>query len=343
MDANEFGELSKAQATKFKSYYETEFSTLYPKPVMKIVGLDWKFYGLVATSFATVVVAALRTAQMFYFAEELSSKFWTGTEASVPILGWTGALFSMFAFEGGLALISAVKTAESKKISNDVYTAQIGLLLAISIVAGIGQSLGLVQGIDQKFVEYFSYLLVGLVGIGASVAAWLSGEILGVQLAKFSELREEAKTVYDEDIDGHLKNGRKKFLEKIEEEKSAKREQKSQNREEKLENNERSSHQFSENREEKRNELLRSSQKPPQNRNSPSEKARTIWREMGEVYENENKRILDFSELRAILWEKYGEDNWKTDSLISKQRNIWIDQQKEFENENGTEPLLDSM
>lgn len=315
MDAIEYGELSKAQGAKFHAYYDLEYCALYPAPVLKVTGLDWKFYGLSITAGATVIVAALRTAQMFYFAEEMSSKFWTKTENGSPLLGWLGAFFSMLAFEGGLAFISAVKTAEKESIDERVYTWQIGLLLTISVFAGFGQSLGLIQGIDPEFVKYFSYFLVFIVGVGASFAAWFSGEILGVQLQKFSELKKQAEVEFSEQKSRHISQARKKFLEKWEEEK----------REKKL---------LSEPAEEKLEKYVRnpvlSSQRSTENRNSPSQKAKIIWGEMAEAYENRNGEILSFSELKAVLQEKYPTENFTTDSLISKNRNIWIEKQKEF-------------
>ena len=68
MDANEYECLSKANASKFRSYYENEYKTLYPIPIKEVIGLDWKFYGSVIISVSTVILASLRTAQMFFFA-----------------------------------------------------------------------------------------------------------------------------------------------------------------------------------------------------------------------------------------------------------------------------------
>ena len=78
MDVNEYEGLTQNQAQKFTAYYENEYRTLYLPPEMEKVGFGWKFWLLTITSIATVIVASLRTAQMFYFTEQLSAQFWNG-------------------------------------------------------------------------------------------------------------------------------------------------------------------------------------------------------------------------------------------------------------------------
>jgi hypothetical protein len=305
MDAKEFEGLSHSQAAKFRAYYSNEYSALFPPPIVRIHGLDWKFYGLMVTSISTVIVAALRTAQMFYFAEEMSSQFWgLGTQGNF-ILGISGAFFSMLAFEGGLALISAIKTSDKSEISDNIYSLQIFLLLAISIFAGLGQSLGLVKNIPQEFMDVFTYLLVFVMGVGASFAAWFSGEILGVQLQKFSVRKAEAEERFLEQKRIHLQNARKNFLQKWETEK--------QNR----------------TTEQKPREIpTRTEQRSSprvQNRTSGgiSEKSSLIFSEL-EKCSTEQSKLLSFSELAEILREKYPEQNFSSSGYISTKRKEWI-------------------
>jgi len=306
MDAKEYEGLSRSQAAKFRIYYENEFSSLYPVPTMKIVGADWKFYGLVITSIATVIVAALRTAQMFYYAEELSSRFWTNAQQGNWILGISGAFFSMLAFEGGLAFIAAIKTAEKEKVNDWVYGVQIGLLLIISVFAGVGQSLGLIQGISESFLRNFSYFLVFVVGVGASFAAWLSGEILGVQLQRFSVRKVSAQEKFSEQNRIHIQNARKKFLEKSENEK--------QNR-----TTEQNSVKV----------LPRTSVRTQRTSGNISEKVSLIFSELEKVGAEEN-RLLPFAELANILREKYPEQNFSSNGYISTKRTEWINSHPEY-------------
>ena len=317
MDANEYEGLSKSNASKFRSYYENEYKTLYPVPLKHIIGLDWKFWGLVITSVSTVVVAALRTAQMFYFAEELSSKFWTPDASGNWVLGFAGSFFSMMAFEGGLAFISAIKTAEKEKVESWVYNTQIALLLLISIVAGLGQSMGLVRNISPTLVENFSYFLVFVVGVGASIAAWLSGEILGVQLQKFSVKKKEAEEKFSEEMKFYTQNARKFWKQRTEQEKETSREQR------KIEQNPRIE------------TSLRSSPRV-QNRTGGG-KVPIIFSEI-EKFLVEQNRIPSFSELAEVLRTNHPEQNFSSNGYISTVRKNWIEanteQAPEVQNEN---------
>jgi len=213
----------------------------------------------------------------------------------------------MLAFEGGLALISAIKTAEKVEIAQWVYNTQIGLLLTISIFAGLGQSLGLIQGIGETFIQNFSYFLVFVVGVGASFAAWFSGEILGVQLQKFSLRKEEATEKFSEQSRIYIQNARKKFLENTEQNKEL-LPQPAEHR---------TSH--------------RSSVRIPRLKRTShevSEKVSLIFSELEKAQAEEN-RILQFAELAELLRNKYPDQNFASDGYISTKRNDWLDQNSE--------------
>lgn len=315
MNVVEFEGLSKAQAQKFKAYLENEYRTLYPPPKLKIVGLDWKFYGLVITSISTVVVAALRTAAMFYFAEVLSAKYWNPEMDSVW-LGRTGAVFSMLAFEGGLALIAAIKTSESRKVDDGVYFWYISLLILISIMAGLGQSVGLIQGISDQVLIFFSYSLALVVGVGASVAAWLSGEILGVQLQKFSEASTEANRIFSEENRIYMTNARKFWKQRTELNKAEEKEQKLLEREQRREQN---SPELPRNL--PKNFSPRTSVRRTEN--GTSEKVSLILTEL-ENHRTEHGKLLGFAELLENLRTKYPEQNFSSGGYVSTQRNKWI-------------------
>lgn len=320
MDASEFSDLSRSQAAKFKAYFADggEYKTLYPPPVLQIEGLDWKFYGMIVTSVSTVIVAALRTAQMFYVAEELSSRFWTSSTNGIPLLGWTGAIFSMLAFEGGLAFISAVKTAEKEKVEDWVYSVQVGLLLTISIFAGIGQSLGLVKGISAVVVEYFSYFLILVVGVGASVAAGLSGEILGVLLQKYYLSSEKAKAEFKEQEKTYTKTARTFFLQKLENEKKGRTEQ-----------NGGSSQNTSPQEKFPRIEAHVQRTSARGTSGEPSYKTSLIFSELENARTEQNK-VLSYAELSEVLRMKYPEQNFSSGGNISTKRTEWINSHPEY-------------
>lgn len=303
MDSKEYEGLSKNQAAKFRAYYENEYKSLFPFPEMKIVGLDWKFYWSIVVSAATVILASLRTAQMFYLAAETSAKSWGMDTNSLSTLSKGDALASMIAVEVGLVVISALKSVEKKNIPDWIYNAQIALLLLISVVAGLGQSVGLIHGISQDLLRIFSYILVLVLGVGASFAAWFSGEILGLQLQKYANLKLEASEKWEEHKRIHLQNGRKKFLEKSE----------------KSENSQKSSPEVLP-PSEKSEKFSRSSPKKVGN----SEKVSLIFAEMDKHYSETSGELLNFSTLASVLREKYPDKNFSSDGYISTVRKNWV-------------------
>lgn len=311
MDALEYEGLSKSNASKFRSYYENEYKTLYPPPVKYIVGLDWKFYGSVVVSVFTVILASLRTAQMFYFAAETSSKLWGLGTAGTGLLAGFDALSAMIAVEGGISLGSAIKTSRAGEVNEDIYFWQVALLLLISIIAGFGQSLGLVTGIDKTFLLWFSYSLVFVLGIGASVAAWFAGEILGVQLQKFSVQKKEAEEKFAEQMKYYSQNARKFWIQKSEQEKENSREQK------------RIEHNKGTETSPKRNSIR------TQNRTSTG-KVPIIFSEIEKFWAEQN-RVPSFSELAEVLRREHPEQNFSSSGYISTIRKQWIEENTEKE------------
>ena len=304
MDANEYEGLSKSNAAKFRSYYENEYKTLYPAPKKQIVGLDWKFYTSVATGLATVILASLRTAQMFYFAAETSAQSWGLSEGGTELLSYGDALASMFAVEFGLVVTSAVKSVNEKKVPSWIYSVQIILLLVISVIAGVGQSLGLVQGISQDFLRIFSYILVFVLGVGASFAAWFSGEILGVQIQKYSELKAEAEKHFSEQMRIYSQNARKFWGQRTEQEKETSREHK---------------------------KIVQNSPVLSSQRSSPRVQNRTgggkvpiIFSEI-EKFLVEQNRVPSFSELAEVLRTNHPEQNFSSNGYISTVRKNWLE------------------
>lgn len=314
MDANEYEGLSKSNASKFRSYYENEYKTLYPIPKKEIVGLDWKFYGSVIISVSTVILASLRTAQMFFFAAETSSKLWGLGAAGTGLLSWFDAISAMIAVEGGITLVSAIKTSKAGEVNEGIYFWQVALLLLISVIAGFGQSLGLITGIDETFLLWFSYMLVFVLGVGASVAAWFAGEILGVQLQKFSVQKKSAEEKYSEEMKFYTQNARKFWKQRTEQEKEITREQK------KIEPNPR----------------MGTSQKSSprvQNRTGGG-KVPIIFSEI-EKFLAEQNRIPSFTELAEVLRTNHPEQNFSSNGYISTVRKNWLEANTEpVQNEN---------
>jgi len=220
--------MSKKEDAKFLDWFKNEYAALYPPPALEKINLNWKFQWSIVTSVATVILASLRTAQMFYNSAELSAVTW-GIEASgIWIISVFDAFVSMLAVEGGLVVASAIRSNSKKTINEDIYLWQIGILVTISVMAGLGQSVGLVQNLPDGVLTFFSYALSFVLGVGASLAAWFSGEVLGVLLNTNEETNREAKETFQSAMEMYQKNARKFWKEKKEQERLEKQEEKFQ-------------------------------------------------------------------------------------------------------------------
>lgn len=181
---------------KFKEYLPLH-EEIYPRPPKKSLGLGWAFWAAVSVAVAAIVLAALRTAHSFYLAAVLSTQVY-GVESPLltAFMSYTEAAAAMLAIEGGI-VYGAVKRAKfNGKINPRVSTIYIGMLVLISIIAGLGQSLPLVLGLPEDIMAGFSWILAIVLGVGASVIAWLSGEMLGVEMLKFEEARRNIEAAF---------------------------------------------------------------------------------------------------------------------------------------------------
>lgn len=170
---------------RFREYL-IEHEEIYPRPVRRKLGLGWKFWVALTVAIAAIVLAALRTAHSFYTAATLSAAIYgLDSDFVTQFMSITEATAAMLAIEGGLVYGAVKRAQEHGKINPRLFVVYIGLLVAISIVAGFGQSLGLVVGLSEGVVAGFSWVMAVILGVGASIVAWLSGEMLGVELLKF--------------------------------------------------------------------------------------------------------------------------------------------------------------
>ncbi|MBX3046992.1 MAG: hypothetical protein KF698_08360 [Anaerolineales bacterium] len=169
----------------------------YPRPVRKSLALGWEFWVAVSVAAAAIVLAAMRTAHSFYTAAILSAQVYgLGSAAITQVMGLAEALAAMLAIEGGLVYAAVKRAQQEGKVKPGLIAMNITLLVAISVVAGLGQSLGLVMGLPAEWLEGFSWLMALILGAGASIVAWLSGEMLGVELLKFEQARSSAEKAH---------------------------------------------------------------------------------------------------------------------------------------------------
>ena len=195
--------------------YRDKFHALNPEPEKPSpVKQGWEFMAYLLVSIASVLLASMRTAEIFYRSAVFSS--------SSPVLAYFEAFLAIFTVEAGIVVYAAVMASRSKKISPWVLTIGIILLAAISIVAGLAQSLTLSSDIDPQVTHYVEFALTILIGPGASIAALIGGHILGQQIAMAAKQYEDLLDDYEGQLEEYnLKL--KKSWERSDERKTAKR------------------------------------------------------------------------------------------------------------------------
>lgn len=183
--------------------YAQKYAQMLPPPEPPgIRGQGWKFYILLLTSIASVLLAALRTADQFYKAASLGGN---------PTLGYIEAGLVIFAIEFGLVAYSAVRASERKTASTPKLGLAIALMVIVSMFAGLGQSLNLIDSIDPTFLRYFQYGLSFVIGVGATAIAWIGGDVLGGQIAVTGIENGKAKEAYEKDKEAWFRQVRSSY------------------------------------------------------------------------------------------------------------------------------------
>ncbi|MBI9048254.1 MAG: hypothetical protein JEZ00_02455 [Anaerolineaceae bacterium] len=208
-------QLMAEEEVKAFHIYGDKFRALNPFPVKPSpVKQGWEFKAYLLVSIASVLLASMRTAEVFYRTAVFSS--------SSPILGYFEAVLAMFTVEAGIVVYAAVLASRSRKVSPWVLVIGILLLAAISIVAGLAQSLSLATEIDPNITQYVESALIILIGPAASVAALIGGHILGQQIAMAAKQYEELIEEYEGSVEEYYLK-LKKTWERSEERKTAKK------------------------------------------------------------------------------------------------------------------------
>lgn len=172
---------------KFQDYLP-QHEELYPKPEREKVKRSWDFW-LGAVSLASVtVLAALRTSHSFFIAAQLSAAQY-GIEDAVltGVMSYGEMTVSIMGIEGGLAWAAMKHAQRSKKVNPKTYKWYVSMLFTISMVAGLGQSLGLVNNLPISIVEGFQWVLAAVLGLVTSIVVVLAGEMMGGELQLFRD------------------------------------------------------------------------------------------------------------------------------------------------------------
>lgn len=182
----------------FRRKYELQFPTP-ERPVARLMQtIGWQFTLILLQAVGAIVLASLRTAEMFFLASAGSS----------PWLKYGEALAAILTVEVGIVVFAAIRAEQvNSRQSDDAQITAVevsrsrlflgeGLGLLISIVAGLGVSF---RGF-QVDVPFFEWVLSIAIGAGASIIAAVSGDILGAMLARFGNIREKMNRQYAADL-----------------------------------------------------------------------------------------------------------------------------------------------
>lgn len=173
--------------------WKSKYTAQNPPPsIRRADGLGWQFWLTLAWAVSAAVLAATRTMNAFYQAEIMSgmAELWAKFSSANVI----------FALEGGITIVSALRAAENKKVSSRALVWSIFLIVVISMIAGIHSSLGIIPNINPTLLDNINYLLVIVMGVGASLVAWASGESVGMQIARVLSSRETVKAKHEQDM-----------------------------------------------------------------------------------------------------------------------------------------------
>jgi len=196
--------IAEAQLHEQQAYeaFCAKFEVQFPMPEKAAVKLmnaiGWQFISICVQSSFAIILAALRTAAMFFEAAAGSGR----------TLQWAEAIAAVGAIELGVVILAAIKAEIQNSKSEledlkavarvDVRLLWTGILacVAISIIAGLGVSF---EGFGVD-VNNFKTSLAYVMGAGASLVAWVSGDILGAMLARFNNASTLARLVYQQEV-----------------------------------------------------------------------------------------------------------------------------------------------
>lgn len=175
--------------------YRVLYEAQHPYPE-KRNEFDWRdagliFKGKVITTVAAVLLAGFRTAEQFYLA--------ASNQGNV-ILGWAEALLAVMAIEGLILFLAADRAKRRGHIHEWTSWAGIGLALIVSLLAGLGQSMRLIEGLNVEILGWFNLALA--IGLAfASFVAYIGGEIIGQELARIDIANEGNSEEFKSDIE----------------------------------------------------------------------------------------------------------------------------------------------
>lgn len=193
MDFVEHGEILDEAFGAWKSFYITTHP-IKERPSKATLG--WMFWFMAIILCAQILLAALRTADVFYTAAFASS--------NSQGLAYSEAALAIVAIELGMvayAMQDAIRNKKTDQITG--ATTVIIVMLGISITAGLLQSVSIIENISPIFLKYLQYAVSISIGVGASYVAWVGGKYLGVQIVLRELEQDNIDEYYQEYLDDY--------------------------------------------------------------------------------------------------------------------------------------------
>jgi hypothetical protein len=220
------GQLLEQQSAEeriaFAAYKET-YEARVPRPKspakLDLSGLGFEFWLYFSQAITSILLAAMRTSDAFYF---------VGYAVSSNAVYATGeALLSVLVVELGMVVFAAIlakkryerqekarkeqaaqegtryRSDKTVDINSWVVAVGLGLMALISMAAGLHQSVRIIENVSEGFVQTLSYGLGVAIGIGITVIAVIAGDILGQQLAIITAGYADRAADYEEDVENY--------------------------------------------------------------------------------------------------------------------------------------------
>lgn len=204
-------QITQEEIDRIEGYREI-YKTTHPEPERVTLSFS-KELGLessvtVVSSIGGLILAAVRTAGIFYVAETLVLREFeiqaTWIQGFLPVVAMLATLFGV---EGYLFAHGLIKGRESQKISANLW----GLLFAFTIsgAAGIVSSLPILSvdsGLATAMSSFLYWILIVVSGIGGPVLAYLGSLNIGILRNKWDHLQAQQEAKYQEKVAEYMKH-----------------------------------------------------------------------------------------------------------------------------------------
>ncbi len=180
----EFHLANKAEREAFLEFEET-YNLIHPAPKAALPRkfVFW-FTGSILTAVSGVLLSAFRT----------GDAFWMAAVSLNVVIRTFETIVAVIAVDGVIVWLAIRRAYMSNKQDGNATLYGLGMAIIISSLAGLFQSTNiLANGQGEVFVGVLRWLLVIFMGLGATVIAWLAGDILGVQLVQLDEERKQVE------------------------------------------------------------------------------------------------------------------------------------------------------